>query len=213
MSQKVRGSDALNEKRIGLLFDAMQIQQDRNIGHIQEPRSALNDLDKLLEMIVDEARHFTGADAGTLYILEDESLRFKIFQNDTMRINMDENPAKEIDLPPVKMSLANVSSFVAMSGETVNIPDVYDAQGFDFTGPKKYDDITGYRSKSMLAVPMRNRDDKIIGVLQLLNAKERGTGNVIPFGDEFVSIAKSLASLAGVAITTSKTQRNDNDRH
>jgi HD-GYP domain-containing protein (c-di-GMP phosphodiesterase class II) len=170
--------------------------------------SSEHDLDKLLEMIVDEARRFTNADAGTLYILEGEKLLFKILQNDTFKIRMGGTSGQEIKLPPVPLSKSNVSAYVAITGETQNIPDVYNAQGFDFTGPRKYDEATGYRSQSMLVVPMQNQDAEIIGVLQLLNAKHLKTSEVIPFGMEFVALTKSLASQAAVAITNARLLRD-----
>ncbi|MBI5179229.1 MAG: GAF domain-containing protein [Nitrospinae bacterium] len=182
--------------------------QIKRLSQIGIALSSEHDLNKLLEMIVDEARLFTSADAGTLYILEDSHLQFKIMQNDTFKTRMGGTSGKEITLPPVQLVKSNVSAYVALSGETVNIPDVYDAQGFDFTGPRKYDQATGYRSKSMLVVPMRNQEQEIIGVLQLLNAKDLRTGEVVPFADEFVALSQSLASQAAVAITNAKLLRD-----
>jgi HD-GYP domain-containing protein (c-di-GMP phosphodiesterase class II) len=93
---------------------------------------------------------------------------------------------------------------VALTGETVNIADVYEAEGFDFTGTRKYDESSGYRSKSMLVIPLKNHENEIIGVLQLLNALDAETGEVIPFSPEYVDLIASLASQAAVALT--KTQ-------
>lgn len=178
--------------------------QITRLSHIGIALSAEHDLDKLLEMIVDEARQFTLADAGTLYILEDNHLQFKILQNDTFKTRMGGASGGALALPPVPLSKDNVSAYVALTTETVNIPDVYYAEGFDFTGPRKYDQATGYRSKSMLVVPMTNQENETIGVLQLLNAKDAVTGEVIPFGAEFEELTKSLASQAAVAITNAK---------
>jgi HD-GYP domain-containing protein (c-di-GMP phosphodiesterase class II) len=181
------------------------------IGRLSEIGIALSsehDLDKLLEMIVDEARLFTSADAGTLYILDDNHLHFKILQNDTFKVRMGGTSSMELKLPPVPMVKSNVSAYSAITGETTNIPDVYNAEGFDFTGPRKYDEATGYRSKSMLVVPMKNQEGEIIGVLQLLNAKDTTTGEVVPFGEEYVALTKSLASQAAVAVTNAKLLRD-----
>ncbi|MBI3581163.1 MAG: GAF domain-containing protein [Nitrospinae bacterium] len=170
--------------------------------------SSQHDLDILLEMIVEEARLFTLADAGTLYILENNSLQFKILQNDTFRVRMGGTSGQEIKLPPVPLSKSNVSAYAAITGETVNIPDVYNADGFDFTGPRKYDEATGYKSTSMIVVPMLNLEGDVIGVLQLLNAKDPRTNKVVPFAEEFVSLTKSLASQAAVAITNARLFRD-----
>ena len=96
---------------------------------------------------------------------------------------------------------SHVSAYVAATGETVNIPDVYNAYGFDFAGTRSFDAETGYRSQSMLVVPMRNHENDIIGVLQLLNAKDPGTGQVVAFSENAQSLAVSLASQAAVALT------------
>ncbi len=185
------------------------IQQSTNIGLAL---SSEKNIDKLLEMIVLEARAMSDADAGTLYILDDEGthLNFKIMQNDTMNIRMGGTSGTEINLPSVPLYLdgkpnhSNVSSHVAITGEIINIPDVYEAEGFDFTGPKKYDTSTGYRSKSMIVIPLKNHENDIIGVLQLLNAKDPETGSVMPFPDEYVDEIASLASQAAVALTNTQ---------
>ncbi|MBG0777415.1 MAG: response regulator [Desulfovibrionaceae bacterium] len=171
--------------------------------------SGEDDIAKLLEMIVFEAREITTADAGTLYMVNDSgtALDFVILQNDTMDTRMGGTSGKEITLPPVPLSVdgrenhGNVSSHVAITGEIVNIHDVYESDEFDFTGPRKYDQATGYRSKSMMVIPMRNHENDIIGVLQLLNALDQDTGETIPFSDEDVGLITALASQAAVAIT------------
>jgi len=169
-------------------------------------------LERLLEMIVDEARVLTKADAGTLYIVDKESrkLDFSILQNDTMKVRMGGTSGNEITLPPVplysagnKLNKANVSSYCALTGETVNIADVYEAEGFDFTGPRKYDAATGYRSKSMLVLALKNHEQDIIGVLQLLNALN-DDGEVIEFSANVVDIVGSLASQAAIALTNTQ---------
>ncbi|GMT41987.1 MAG: HD family phosphohydrolase [bacterium] len=182
--------------------------QIKRLADIGIALSAEHNLDKLLEAILDEARRFTGADAGTLYLLEDKKLNFKILQNDTLAVRMGGTSGETVTLPPVPLNKSNVSAYVAMIGESVNIPDVYEAEGFDFTGPRKYDSETGYRSKSMLVVPLRSHEDETIGVLQLLNAKDPRTGEVIPFSGNFEDLTRSLASQAAVAVTNAKLIRD-----
>ncbi|MBU4035632.1 MAG: GAF domain-containing protein, partial [Proteobacteria bacterium] len=185
------------------------IKQDSKIGLAL---SSEKNIDKLLEMIVMDARKMTKADASTLYIIdkENKNLCFKILQNDTLNIRMGGTSGIKIDLPNVplytdgKQNYSNVSSYVAITGEIVNIPDVYKAHGFDFTGPMKYDASTGYRSKSMLVIPLRNHENDIIGVLQLLNSKDPRTGEVIAFPDEYIDETASLASQAAVALTNTQ---------
>ncbi|PIR00363.1 MAG: hypothetical protein COV66_06410 [Nitrospinae bacterium CG11_big_fil_rev_8_21_14_0_20_45_15] len=178
--------------------------QITKLSDIGRALSGVHDLSELLEMIVDQARQFTNADAGTLYLKEEGSLRFKIVQNDTLKIRMGGKTGEAIPFPPVELKETNVSAFVALKGESINIPDVYFTDLFDFTGPKKFDESTGYRSQSMLVVPMRNHENDVIGVLQLLNAKNPKTSKVISFSPDNENLTESLASQAAVAVTNAK---------
>ena len=182
--------------------------QIKKMSDIGRALSGVHDLNALLEMIVDQARSFTNADAGTLYILENETLRFQIVQNDSLKIFMGGKTGETIPFPPVELKESNVSAFVALKGKSVNIPDVYDTNLFDFTGPKKFDQSTGYRSKSMLVVPMKNHDNDVIGVLQLLNAKNPVNNEVIAFSQDYENLSESLASQAAVSITNAKLISN-----
>jgi HD-GYP domain-containing protein (c-di-GMP phosphodiesterase class II) len=180
------------------------ISQIHRLSEIGIALSAERNLDKLLEMIVDEARRFTNADGGTLYIKEGNVLVFKILQNDTMKTRMGGTSGNPIPFPPVELKETNVSAYVALKDKSVNIPDVYFSDLFDFTGPRKFDQATGYRTKSMLVVPMKNHDGEIIGVLQFVNAKEQKSGEAIPFSPDYEILSESLASQAAVAITNVK---------
>ena len=182
--------------------------QIKKLSDIGRALSGVHDLNTLLEMIVDQARSFTKADAGTLYILEENTLRFQIVQNDSLKIRMGGKTGDTIPFPPVELKESNVSAYVAIKGEPVNIPDVYDTDLFDFTGPKKFDQSTGYRSKSMLVIPLKNHEDDVIGVLQLLNATNAINKEVIPFSKDYVNLSESLASQAAVAITNAKLISN-----
>jgi HD-GYP domain-containing protein (c-di-GMP phosphodiesterase class II) len=171
--------------------------------------SSEKNIDHLLERIVREARHFTNAEGGTLYIKESEreALDFAIVQNDFLGVFMG-GSGEAISWPPVPLRLEdnqenhrNVSAHCALTGEPVNISDVYDAEGFDFQGTRDFDASTGYRSHSMLVIPLRDHEDEVIGVLQLLNAKDRETGAVVPFPEHEVGMVMSLASQAAIALT------------
>jgi len=159
------------------------------------------DIDRVLELVLEAARDVSNSDAGTLYLKDGDHLHFKVVQNDTTGIRIGGTSGKSIPFPPVELIETNVSAYVALNGTPVIISDVYDTDLFDFTGPKKYDQSTGYRSKSMLVVPMLNHENEVIGVLQLLNAKDRQTGEVIAFRKESEGIVSSLASQAAVALT------------
>jgi HD-GYP domain-containing protein (c-di-GMP phosphodiesterase class II) len=166
-------------------------------------------IENLLEKILTSARKITNADAGTLYLVDqtNKRLTFEIVQNDSMNLNLQARGDVFDSFPPVPLeingspNLKNVSSYVALTGEKVNIPDVYQAEGFDFTGTKSYDANSGYRSKSMLVIPMKNHQDETIGVLQIINALSSETRRPVPFVPEDEGIAGALASQAAVCMT------------
>lgn len=160
--------------------------------------SSEHNLRALLELIVKEARSFTQADGASLYIKEKGKLKFVISQTASMKEHNGRNGSfSTYYLPITKESIAG---HVALTGELLNIRDVYNISpdlGYRFN--KDFDNRTGYRSKSMLAVPMRDHDDEIIGVLQLINSLDE-CGEVTTFDFEYERIILSLASQAAVAI-------------
>lgn len=196
-------------------YAEVQISHIKKLSEIGIALSAEKNLDRLLEAIVDQARLFSGADAGTLYIMNEESecLEFAIVQNNTLKTRMG-GTAGPITWPPVPLkkdgapNFSNVSSYTALTGEIVNIPDVYEAEGFDFSGTRKFDSGTGYRSQSMLVIPMKNKEGEIIGVLQLINAMDLLTQRTIPFLPAHIDLIASLASQAAVAITNVRLYRD-----
>lgn len=161
--------------------------------------SSEKDHTQLLEIILSEARKLTNADAGTLYLREGDFLHFKITQNETLN-NFQGGKGEPINLPPVPMRMENVSSYVALTNQVVNIPDVYEAEGFDFSGPKKYDAMTGYKTTSMLVIPLENHEREVIGVLQLINARDE-EGETCAFAPAHERFISSLASQAAIALT------------
>ncbi|MGV7221318.1 MAG: HD domain-containing phosphohydrolase [Nitrospinales bacterium] len=175
--------------------------QLKNLSDIGRALSGERNLNNLLTMIVDHACNFTHADGGTLYLLSDNKLQFKIVQNKSQGILMNGESDIESRFPRLELKESNVSAYVAIHGKPVNIPDVYDSQLFDFTGPKKFDKANNYRSKSMLVIPMKNHEEDIIGVLQLLNAQDPATGELIPFSPEYENMTESLASQAAIAVS------------
>ena len=172
--------------------------------------SRQRDTPRLLEAILVAAKTITNADGGTLYRvdMEEKIARFEMLRTDSLGIAMGGTTGTEVAFYPVRLfdesGQPNDSMVVAYSvlrDETVNIADVYAADGFDFTGPKNFDQKTGYRSRSFLTVPMKNHEDDIIGVLQLINAKDRKSGEIVSFSEADQQLAESLASQAAVALT------------
>ncbi|SVB22237.1 uncharacterized protein METZ01_LOCUS175091 [marine metagenome] len=189
-------------------IDSLQ-NQISNMSAIGLALSKEKDMDKLLEMILLEAKRISNADGGTLYMMtDDQRLKFSIMITDSLNIHMGGTSGKEIPFYPVKLYMDDgqpnktmIAANAGLTGDTINIPDAYKAKGFDFAGTKAFDEKTGYRSKSFLTVPLKNHEDEIIGVLQLLNAQDIKTKKVIPFSDSVQKSVEALSSQAAVAIT------------
>ena len=157
------------------------------------------DRNKLYEMLISTAMSITNCDAGTLYLYKDNSLSFKIMKTLSQNVSRGED-GEEIDLPPVPLKEENVCAYAAIHRKLVNIPDVYHSTMFDFSGPKKYDSITGYHTGSMLVIPLMDAEGTLVGVLQLINAQDRETGKVVAFDAEDEFVIRSLGSMAAVTI-------------
>ena len=171
--------------------------------------SAERDAPRLLEMILLGAKEITGADGGTLYtVTDDRTLRFEIMRTDSLGIALGGTTGKEVPFAPLPLYAEDgspntnmVAAYSVLHDCTVNIEDAYVAEGFDFSGTRKFDEKTGYRSKSFLTIPMKNHENEIIGVLQLLNALDEESGDIIAFSTENRQLVESLASQAAVALT------------
>ncbi len=165
--------------------------------------------DRLMEMILLEAKRIPNADGGTLYLYnEDEhTLSFQIMRNDTLDIALGGTTGKEIPFEPLRVydpdsgepNYKNVATAVVLTKKMSNIPDAYAVEEYDFSGTKAFDAQTGYRSMSFLTIPLLNRKQDVIGVVQLINARD-SSGRVVPFDPEYESIIGALASQAAVAL-------------
>lgn len=176
--------------------------------------STERDLNKLLQLILSQARRLVSADAGALYLVErvsggpPTSLRFTLAQNHTLP-----------DLPfrgtTVAIDSSSIAGYVAVSGEPVVIDDVYNLDAdVPYKFNRSFDEQVGYRTKSVLAIPMKSHRDEIVGVLQLINRKRDAEASlygpaaidaqVVSFDVHTVALTAALASQAAVAIENSK---------
>jgi GAF domain-containing protein len=160
------------------------------------------DTTRLLESILLAAKATTNADGGTLYRMLDDhtALRFEILRTDSLRIAMGGTSGIPITFPNLPLLDENgqcndslVAAYAAIHSQTVNIADAYTEPNFDFSGTRRFDERTGYRSQSFLAVPMKNHEGEVIGVLQLINSQRPGSTDVVSFSSADQSLVESLA--------------------
>ena len=190
----------------------MDFELIEKLNEIGIALSAEKNTPKLLEMILKGAKTILNADAGTLYLASENKkyLQFEIIMNDSLGTMMS---AKREPITFESLHLYDelgkpnntmVAAHAALHKKTINIPDAYTAEGFDFAGTRAFDINTGYRSQSFLTLPMLNHENELIGVLQLINAKDPRTNQIIEFSKISQRIAESLASQAAIALTNNK---------
>lgn len=175
--------------------------------------SAEKNTPKLLEMILKGAKAILNADGGTLYLATEDKrhLQFEMIINDSLGIMMGAKLGNPIPFEPLPLydpdgnpNNTMVAAHAALYKKTINIPDAYIAEGFDFSGTRAFDVKMGYRSQSFLTLPMLNHENELIGVLQLINAKDQCSNQIIEFSKISQRIAESLASQAAIALTNNK---------
>lgn len=168
------------------------------------------DLGSLLENILLAAQSITGADGGTFYrvVEQGSALRAEILRNNSLKIAMGGPHGQPMNFPDLPLKKTDqrpndalVAAYCAIHKQTVNIADAYDTAQFDFSGTRQFDARTGYRSQSFLAVPMKDHENSVIGVLQLINAIDPDSGAVRSFSEADLRLAESLASQAAIAMT------------
>jgi len=179
------------------------------VNEIGASLSRERDILPLLERILLAAKSITNADGGTLYRVTEDgtALRFEILRTDSLNIAMGGSSGTPIKFPNLPLRNADgapndslVAVHSAIHCRTINVADAYADPAFDFSGTRRFDQSTGYRSKSFLTVPMKDHEGEVIGVLQLLNAQKPDTTEVVPFSLADQSLLESLASQAAVAL-------------
>ena len=169
--------------------------------------SQIKDIDLLLEKILGEARAFTRCDAGSIYVKEGDCLRFSYAQNDTLQRQLPPGRKLPYSTFSVPISNTSIAGYVAANGTILNIPDVYEiGDSYPFSFNRSYDSITGYRTCSVLTIPLNNFRNEIIGVLQLINAMD-SDGQAVPFAQDDEEIIIYFANNAANAIERAKMTR------
>jgi GAF domain-containing protein len=172
--------------------------------------SVEQDFDRQLERILLGAKALCNADGGTLYLRTGDRLQFMLMHTTSLRLNLGGTVGAAIPYPPLRLydpvtgrpNERHIATYAALHGCTVNVPNAYQADEFDFAGPRAFDRQTGYRSTSFLTVPLEHGPKRVIGVIQLINALDRETGEVIPFEPALQPVVEALASLAAIALTS-----------
>ena len=215
-----RSLDAINSRRVVQQLDdalARKSQELHELNKIGVALSAQRDIRKLLEMILSQSRAITAADAGSLYLVErgqddetqtDDRLVFKLPQNDSV-------PVKTFEEFPIPLDQTSVAGCAASTGQVVNVADAYHLpSGSPYQIPRSFDEKSGYRTKSLLAVPMRDHKGTVVGVVQLINKKKDPKAvlrplalveeAVIPFTAVDEELVTSLASQAAIAFENTR---------
>ncbi|MFT5594412.1 MAG: HD-GYP domain-containing protein (c-di-GMP phosphodiesterase class II) [Oceanicoccus sp.] len=175
--------------------------------------AATNDTEEIIERILDEAINLTHSEGGTLYLTQSDSngetskLKFEIIKNDILDIKMGGKHGVPIPFPPLELFEEDgrennhiVAAYSANSKQVVNIDDVYCSDEFDFSGARKFDKQTNYRTQSVLTFPLLNHQQEVIGVLQLINARQPDSNKKVAFSDRFIPLLKGLALYAAIAL-------------
>jgi len=171
----------------------------RDILKVIEELNTLKDVDAILDKVLAEARDMTHCDAGSIYLIEGDHLRFSYVHNDTLFKGPDASKHLYTDVT-VPVNEKSIVGYVAMSGETLAIPDVYHLSGNEpYSFNKKFDQDTGYRTSSMLTIALKTFQGRIVGVMQLINAKNCD-GAVQPFTEYNIQYAPLFANSASVTI-------------
>lgn len=170
---------------------------------------AETDFDKLLEMILVEAKDFCNADGGTLYLVEeDHTLSFNTVINDSLEIHLGGSSPSKIPFDALPLynpedgqnQPRHIATHVVKTGDTINVDDAYLEDRWDFSGTKTFDKQSGYRTRSVLTIPLCNTRGTVIGVLQLLNALDEETGKPTTFDAISETLMQSLSVLAASAM-------------
>jgi len=169
--------------------------------------SRVQDLDIMMERILTEARRFVNADAGSIYIREKDLLHFRYTQNNTLQQRLAEGEKLIYSTFHIPINKESIAGYVAATGKPLNLNDVYaidPAQPYHFS--KEFDKKTNYTTRSVLTLPLKNHNEDIIGILQIINAQDEAN-NVIAFSQNDERMMLHFASIAAIALERAQMTR------
>jgi HD-GYP domain-containing protein (c-di-GMP phosphodiesterase class II) len=168
----------------------------------------INDLDILLERVLFRAREWVNADAGSIYIRDGDQLNFVYTQNDTLQSQLPEGEKLIYSTFTIPINDKSISGYVASTGETLNLPDVYNlSSGVPYHFSSQFDEAIGYNTTSVLTIPLKRANGEILGILQIINAQD-DDGNVISFTKDDEKMMYHFAGLAAIALERAKMTRS-----
>ncbi len=181
-------------------------QAFRELVQIGITLTSEQDLARLLERILTEARRFTRAEAGTLFLREGELLHFAVVQNDVLAREVgEEEMQRRLQEQPLHLRELSLAGHVALTGDILNLHDTYMIPADrPYAFDSRVDARLNYRTQSILVVPLQDPGGNILGVLELINATDRG--RVVPFDTQYEGLVRSLASQAAVAIRNARLE-------
>lgn len=166
------------------------------------------DIDLLLERILTNVRRFFNADAGSIYLREGEALKFSYTQNETLQKRLDPGKKLIYNTFSIPINSKSIAGYVAENRTMVNIPDVYHiTDSLPFTFDSQFDKLSDYRTSSMLAIALTNQRREVLGVMQLINARDEN-GKIIPFSSEEEPFITHFATSAALALERAQMTRN-----
>lgn len=174
---------------------------------ITEDLNHIKDIDAVMDNILYLTRRFTNADAGTIYLREGDVLKFSYFQNDTLAARDVTNNKRIYSIFEVPINDSSISGYVALTGKPLILDDVYrlpDNVPYFFNS--YYDELFNYRNQSMMTVPLISTADHVIGVMQIINAKD-GRGRIKKFTESDSAYVMYFANNAAVVVERAKMTR------
>ena len=178
-----------------------------SMTHLGIELSRINDLDILMERVLLRARQFSNADAGSIYIREGELLNFSYTQNDTLQSKLPEGEKLIYSTFKIAINEKSIAGYVAATGKALNIDDVYNLEPtLPYSFSKQFDETVGYKTQSVLTIPLHNSSSQLLGILQIINTQDE-SGKITHFSENDVMMMHHFAAVAAVALERAQMTR------
>jgi HD-GYP domain-containing protein (c-di-GMP phosphodiesterase class II) len=177
------------------------------LTHLVIELNQVRDMDILMEHILTQARRFVNADAGSIYIAEDDTLKFTYTQNDTLQKRLAKGEKLIYSTFSLPINQQSISGYVASTGQPLNLADVYRIEPTaPYSFSKEFDEASRYVTRSALTLPLKAANGDLLGILQIINARNE-SGGVLAFSDKDRQMLMHFASIAAVALERAQMTR------